>query len=83
MTTSVVFKIDEKLKRRAMRRAHQEGTTLSAFLKFATHDFVSGNLRFGIRSTEEERAVDRSLAEYAVEKRARKLKKLSSLSAIA
>ena len=82
MTTSVVFKIDDKLKRNAMRRAHQEGTTLSAFLKFATHDYVSGNLRFGIRSTKKEKAVDRALDEYMSERRSGKLKKLSSLSAL-
>lgn len=82
MTTSVVFKIDEKLKRSAMRRARQEGTTLSAFLKFATHDFVSGNLRFGIRSAKEEKVVDRAIAIYDAEKRAGKLKKISSLSAL-
>ena len=76
MTTSVVFKIDEKLKQRAMRRAHQEGTTLSAFLKSATHDFVSGNLRFGIHSAKEEQAVDYALATYEAEKRGGKLKKL-------
>lgn len=82
MTTSIVFKVDEKLKQSAMRRAQKEGTTLSAFLKFATRDFVSGNLRFGIRSNEEEREIDHSIAVYEAEKRVGTLKKTSSLSTL-
>ncbi|MDP3965563.1 MAG: hypothetical protein Q8Q13_02070 [bacterium] len=82
MSTSVIFKIDEKLKRNAMRRAKAEGITLSAFLKSATHDFAAGNLRFGIRSSEEEKAIDKVIAMYEKERRGGKLKKLSSLSDI-
>ncbi|MDO8552247.1 MAG: hypothetical protein Q7S01_01805 [bacterium] len=82
MTTSVVFKIDEKLKRDAMRRAKTEGTTLSAFLKSATRNFVSGHLRYGILSSEEEQSIDKVIAIFDKERRAGKLKKLSSLSDI-
>lgn len=82
MTTSVVFKIDEKLKRDAMRRAKAEGITLSAFLKSATHDFAAGHLRFGIRSRKEEEAIDQVIALYEKERRGDKLKKLRSLSDI-
>lgn len=83
MTTSVVFKIDEKLKQCAMRRAKKEGTTLSAFLKSATHSFVSGDLNFGVHSSKEEKAVDRAIAIYKAEKSSNKLKRTSSLSELA
>ena len=83
MTTTVVFKIDQRLKRSAMRRAKKEGITLSAFLKSATHDFAAGHLRFGIRSAEEEKAIDRMIAIYEKEKRAGKLKRISSLGDVA
>ena len=82
MSTSIIFKIDEKLKRGAMRRAKTEGITLSAFLKSATRDFAKGHLRYGIRSSEEERAIDKVIAIYDKERRTGKLTKLSSLSDI-
>lgn len=82
MTTSVVFKIDEELKRGAMRRAKKEGITLSAFLKSATHGFVTGELRFGLHSREEEKAVHHAITIYEKEKNSGKLRKLTSLSRI-
>ena len=82
MTTNIIFKIDEKLKKSAMQRAKKEGITLSAFLKSATHDFVLGHLRFGIRSSQEEKAIDRAVAIYEKEKKGGKLRKVPSLSDI-
>ncbi len=80
MTTSIIFKIDEKLKKSAMRRAKKEGTTLSSFLKSATHDFVQGNIHYGIRLGKEEKAIDKAIAIYQREKRLGKLKRISSLA---
>ncbi|MDO8521153.1 MAG: hypothetical protein Q7S52_03490 [bacterium] len=82
MTTSIVFKVDERVKRSAMQRAKKEGTTLSAFLKSATHEFAIGEIRFGIYSREEEKAVHGAIAVYEREKNSGKLQKLSSLSDI-
>ncbi len=80
MSTSIIFKVDEKLKQSAMRRAKKEGITLSAFLKSATHEFATGEIRFGIHSRMEEKAVRRAISVYESEKRSGRLKKLSSLS---
>ena len=37
--------MDKQLKTVAMKKARKDGWTLSAFLNFATREYVSGNLR--------------------------------------
>lgn len=48
MTTQVIFKIDSKLKEKAMKKAQNEGITFSSVLKLATQAYVDGeaNVRF-------------------------------------
>jgi len=48
MTSQVVFKVDQKLKTQAMKKAEQEGITLSTVLKLATQAFVDGDLAVGL-----------------------------------
>ena len=50
MTTQVIFKIDDKLKKAAQKRAAKEGITLSDFYKSATKSFVEGKVNIGITS---------------------------------
>lgn len=48
MTTQVIFKIDKKLKERAMRKARAEGVPFSAVLKLATKAFVDDRLQLDV-----------------------------------
>ena len=43
MTTQVIFKIDEKLKRVIQNRAKKQGITLSAVFKSAANSFANGS----------------------------------------
>jgi len=53
MTTQVIFKIDDKLKKQALKKAQAQGVGLSTVLKFATQAFVSGKLNIGLVQNEE------------------------------
>ena len=44
MTTQVIFKIDKKLKERALRKARNEGIAFASVLKLATRAYVNGEL---------------------------------------
>ena len=44
MTSQVIFKIDERLKERAMKKARKEGIAFAAVLKLATEAYVDGAL---------------------------------------
>ena len=59
MTTQVIFKIDKKLKDKAMDKAKKEGIAFSAILKLATKAFVDGDLSLGLVGSEEFNAVTR------------------------
>lgn len=48
MTSQVVFKMDTKLKERAMKKARRDGVPFSTVLKIATRDYVEGKLDLGI-----------------------------------
>lgn len=48
MTTQVIFKIEEKLKKAAQEKARKEGISLSEFYKSATKSFVAGKIKVGI-----------------------------------
>ncbi|OGG77158.1 hypothetical protein A3B35_02620 [Candidatus Kaiserbacteria bacterium RIFCSPLOWO2_01_FULL_54_24] len=52
MTTQVVFKVDPKIKAKAMRRAKQEGVPFASVLKLATKAFAEGKFDVGIVSEE-------------------------------
>ena len=53
MTTQVVFRIDKKVKDKAMRRAKVEGVPFAAVLKLAARAFAEGRLHMDIASTEQ------------------------------
>ena len=44
MNTQVIFKMDKKLKERAMKKARAEGIPFSVVLTLATRSFVEGDL---------------------------------------
>ena len=53
MTTQVIFKIDKKLKDKAMAKAQNEGIAFASVLKLATKAFVDGNFDVGLIINEE------------------------------
>jgi antitoxin component of RelBE/YafQ-DinJ toxin-antitoxin module len=44
MTSQVIFKIDTKVKEKAMKRAKAEGVPFASFLKMATEKYAEGEL---------------------------------------
>ncbi|MDP3741568.1 MAG: hypothetical protein Q8R08_04585 [bacterium] len=44
MTTQVIFKIDKRLKDKAMKKAQGEGLAFASVLKLATQAYVKGEL---------------------------------------
>ena len=52
MTTQVIFKIDKKLKEKAMAKAQHEGIAFAAILKLATKAFVDGDLTLELVGSE-------------------------------
>ena len=48
MTSQVLFKIDTKVKAKAMKRAEREGLAFATVLKFATSAYAEGALHVGI-----------------------------------
>ena len=61
MTTQIMFKIEDKLKKAAQIKAKKEGVTLSDFYKSATKSFVEGKIKIGVIFEEE------SLEDYTKE----------------
>jgi antitoxin component of RelBE/YafQ-DinJ toxin-antitoxin module len=52
MTTQVIFKIDQKLKDRAMKKAQNEGMPFASVLKLATRAYVEGQFEVGFISNQ-------------------------------
>ncbi len=48
MTSQVIFKIDTKIKEKAMKRAKAEGVPFASFLKMATEKYAEGELGVGL-----------------------------------
>jgi hypothetical protein len=46
MTTSIIFKIDPKLKKALKAKVKKDGITLTLFFQFVTRLFVAGKLDF-------------------------------------
>ena len=72
MVTQVIFKIDKKLKDKAMAKAQNEGIAFSSVLKFATKAFVDGDFELGLVGSGSEkfnattsREIKRALADIA------------------
>ena len=63
MTSQVIFKIDKKLKERAMKKARNEGIPLASVLKLATKAFVKGDLTIGLVRDENFNATTRKEVE--------------------
>ncbi len=53
MTTQIIFKIDAKIKEKAMKRAKIEGVPFAAFLKMATEKYAKGEFGLGIVESQE------------------------------
>ncbi len=53
MNTQVIFKIDKKLKDKAMKKARGEGLPLASVLKLATQAYVDGHLDVSLAPPEE------------------------------
>jgi len=53
MTTQVMFKIEESLKKAAQKRAREEGISLTDFYKSATRSFVAGKINVGLTIAED------------------------------
>ena len=61
MTTQIMFKIEDKLKKAAQIRAKKEGVTLSDLYKYATKSFIEGKIKVGLMLEKE------SLEDYTKE----------------
>ena len=48
MTTQVIFKIDNKLKKAAQTKAKREGISLADLYKSATKSYIDGTLNVGL-----------------------------------
>ncbi|MCX6736457.1 MAG: hypothetical protein NTZ13_05235 [Candidatus Parcubacteria bacterium] len=48
MTTQFMFKIEPKLKKAAMKKAKEQGTTFSSVLNFAATAFIEGQFNVGL-----------------------------------
>lgn len=57
MVTQVIFKIDKKLKDKAMAKAQNEGIAFASVLKLATKAFVDGYLTLGLVGSEKFNAI--------------------------
>ncbi len=52
MDSQVIFKIDKKIKAKAMKRAQDQGIPFASVLKMATKAFAEGELTMGLIETE-------------------------------
>lgn len=67
MTSPIIFKVDTKLKHRAMIKARREGVALSAILKLATEAFADGVLHIGLIGVEKLNITTKKEIEQALE----------------
>lgn len=59
MVSQVIFKIDKKLKREALKKAQKEGMAFSTVLKLATKAYVEGELGITLEKPEKFNAATR------------------------
>lgn len=76
MITQVIFKIDKKLKERAMKKAEHEGLPFASVLKFATKAYADGDFIIGVVAKETFNAKTRR----DIEKALKDIKKGKNLS---
>lgn len=62
MTTQVIFKIDKKLKEKAMKKAQSQGLPFASVLKFATRAYVEGEFNIGMKEEKFRPAVRKEIA---------------------
>ena len=65
MTTQIMFKIEEKLKKAVQRKAKKEGITLSDIFQFTARDFVEGRISFGAREGWQNKSKTNLLKSYS------------------
>lgn len=73
MNTQVIFKMDKKLKERAMKKARAEGIPFSSVLTLATKSFVEGGLAIEavqrpVLNDKTRRMLDRALKDIKAKK---------------
>ena len=66
MTSQVIFKIDKKMKDKAMRKAQNQGLPFASVLKMATKAFVDGDLNIGLVGSEKFNARTRKEIDQAL-----------------
>lgn len=66
MTTQVIFKIDKKLKEKAMAKAQRDGITFASILKLATKAFADGDLTLGLVGSEKFNAMTAREVKHAL-----------------
>jgi antitoxin component of RelBE/YafQ-DinJ toxin-antitoxin module len=66
MTTQVIFKIDKKLKDKAMKKAQDEGLPFAFVLKMATQAYVEGRLEPQMVQPEKFNAKTRRILDQAL-----------------
>ena len=73
MTTQIMFRIEDKLKKAVQKKARKEGITISDFFKSAAKSFVDGKITVGLTLEEESlddyteesiRSLKRGLADF-------------------
>lgn len=64
MNSQVIFKIDKKLKDKAMARARRAGLPFASVLKFATEAYAEGRFNIGISEPEPERFNAKTRKQY-------------------
>lgn len=67
MNSQVIFKINTKLKEKAMRRARRDGVPFSSILKLTTQAYAEGRLDVGVGEPERFNAKTRKEIEEALE----------------
>jgi len=53
MTTQIMFRLEDKLKKAVQKKAKEEGITISDFFKSAAKSFVDGKINVGLTLEEE------------------------------
>ncbi len=67
MTTSVIFRIDKKIKEQAQKIARERGMTYSGFLKLASYQLVEGDFKVAIRPNEVFKPSVRKMIDKSIE----------------
>lgn len=64
MISQVIFKIDSKIKKEALKKSKKEGIALSSILKLAMQDFVSGKSKLSMIQADEDKDLYGSMEQF-------------------